>query len=224
MVRKSINKNRFVGNVVKTARLKAGRCGEILVVSSVCCPDRSSSLPLLPPLSLFLFLSLSLPSFPSSLLNTIFFVPPCETEHNNKEIERGREMVGDFMVCVDRIIAPACLEAGHGGGGGYGAPAVDVGVGEERSSEKKKASSKKKKGEGEVTECRICQEEGEESEMEAPCACNGTLKVAFSVLPSFLLSIALLLLSWKAPFFPILFSVRNSFPTPLRERGKKKKG
>ncbi|XP_008790604.2 uncharacterized protein LOC103707761 [Phoenix dactylifera] len=87
-------------------------------------------------------------------------------------------MVGDFMVCVDRIIAPASLEAGNGGGGGYGAPAVDVGVGEEGSSEKKKGSSKKKKGEAEVTECRICQEEGEESEMEAPCACNGTLKFA----------------------------------------------
>nr|XP_029117405.1 uncharacterized protein LOC105034300 isoform X1 [Elaeis guineensis] len=87
-------------------------------------------------------------------------------------------MVGDIMVCVDRIIAPACLEAGNGGGGGYGAPAVDVGVGKEGSSEKKKANSKKREGEGVVTECRICQEEGEESEMEAPCACNGTLKFA----------------------------------------------
>lgn len=26
-------------------------------------------------------------------------------------------------------------------------------------------------------ECRICHEEGEESSMETPCACNGTLKV-----------------------------------------------
>ncbi|EHA8586698.1 putative E3 ubiquitin-protein ligase MARCH6 [Cocos nucifera] len=74
------------------------------------------------------------------------------------------------------MIAPACLEAGNGGCGGYGAPVVDVGVGEEGSSEKK-ANFKKKKGGGGVTECRICQEEGEESEMEAPCACNGTLKV-----------------------------------------------
>ncbi|XP_008788186.2 uncharacterized protein LOC103706026 isoform X2 [Phoenix dactylifera] len=94
-------------------------------------------------------------------------------------------MVGDFMVCVDRIISSACLEAGNGGGGGsgYGAPAVDVGRGEEGPSEKKKAQSKKKKkkkkkGGGEVIECRICQEEGDESEMEAPCACNGTLKFA----------------------------------------------
>ncbi|KAF5942211.1 hypothetical protein HYC85_019853, partial [Camellia sinensis] len=28
-----------------------------------------------------------------------------------------------------------------------------------------------------VRECRICQEEDEEHQMEAPCACNGTLKV-----------------------------------------------
>lgn len=29
-----------------------------------------------------------------------------------------------------------------------------------------------------VRECRICQEEDEETDMEAPCACNGTLKFA----------------------------------------------
>ncbi|VFQ72497.1 unnamed protein product [Cuscuta campestris] len=31
---------------------------------------------------------------------------------------------------------------------------------------------------GGVRECRICQEEDEEKDMEAPCACNGTLKFA----------------------------------------------
>ncbi|KAL3506841.1 hypothetical protein ACH5RR_032223 [Cinchona calisaya] len=37
-------------------------------------------------------------------------------------------------------------------------------------------SSKEK--EGVLRECRICQEEDEEQDMESPCACNGTLKFA----------------------------------------------
>ena len=32
-----------------------------------------------------------------------------------------------------------------------------------------------------MAECRICQEEGEEDDMEAPCACNGTIKVSLSL-------------------------------------------
>lgn len=35
----------------------------------------------------------------------------------------------------------------------------------------------KKLEKGEMMECRICQEEDEEKEMEAPCGCSGTLKV-----------------------------------------------
>lgn len=31
-----------------------------------------------------------------------------------------------------------------------------------------------------VVECRICQEEDLAQAMEAPCSCNGTLKVGFS--------------------------------------------
>ncbi|KAH7685012.1 Zinc finger RING/FYVE/PHD-type protein [Dioscorea alata] len=92
-------------------------------------------------------------------------------------------MVGDFMVCVDRIIASACFDP-HNGLAVAAAPAAHVKNGpvglEEGSSENKKGGSvkKKKKGGGEVIECRICQEEGEEGDMESPCACNGTLKFA----------------------------------------------
>lgn len=91
-------------------------------------------------------------------------------------------MVGDFMVCVDRIIASACFDP-HNGLAVAAAPAALVKNGpaglEEGSSENKKGGpvKKKKKGGGEVIECRICQEEGEEGDMESPCACNGTLKV-----------------------------------------------
>lgn len=87
------------------------------------------------------------------------------------------------MVCVDRIIASACFDAS--GAGETGAQAVDE-TGEENksriSAEKKRNSGKSKnKAGGEVVECRICQEEGDESDMESPCACTGTLKVNFSL-------------------------------------------
>ncbi|KAJ4810426.1 RING/FYVE/PHD zinc finger superfamily protein [Rhynchospora pubera] len=97
-------------------------------------------------------------------------------------------MVGDFMVCVDRIIASACFEAS--GAGGEGGAQVAEEVGDENksrnSSEKNKRNSgkstsknkSKSKVGGEVVECRICQEEGDDSDMEAPCACAGTLKFA----------------------------------------------
>ena len=96
-------------------------------------------------------------------------------------------MVGDFMVCVDRIIASAaCFDSGNGGGNGSGDGLVRREQQEGSSGSKMRGNDvkfngeslkkTKKKGEG-LIECRICQEEGEESEMEAPCACNGTLKV-----------------------------------------------
>lgn len=60
------------------------------------------------------------------------------------------------MVCVDRIIASACADQTE--------EAPDVAL--------------EKKQKQVMVECRICQEEDEISLMEAPCACNGTLKVS----------------------------------------------
>ncbi|KAI3861164.1 hypothetical protein MKX03_029768 [Papaver bracteatum] len=92
-------------------------------------------------------------------------------------------MVDDFMVvCVDRIIASACFQSVNDG----------VGVVVERNSSNKDdqvvkidyknhgegCSKSNKSGEMMMIECRICQEEDEEHQMEAPCACNGTLKFA----------------------------------------------
>ncbi|XP_034685114.1 uncharacterized protein LOC117914058 [Vitis riparia] len=94
-------------------------------------------------------------------------------------------MVDDFMVCVDRIIASACFESVNGGGGGVRGEGSEnvcaitnsggAGGGGEGSSKKEGGMVK---GGGVVVECRICQEEDEEHAMEAPCACNGTLKFA----------------------------------------------
>ncbi|KAH6770391.1 hypothetical protein C2S52_015194 [Perilla frutescens var. hirtella] len=107
-------------------------------------------------------------------------------------------MVDDFMVCVDRIItSAACFQepsssaaAGTGnavereseaqesvnvsvvGENGGGIVAKDGVCGDEGCS----FSAVKVKGC--FRECRICQEEDEEKDMEAPCACNGTLKFA----------------------------------------------
>ncbi|KAL5990918.1 hypothetical protein ACLOJK_011823 [Asimina triloba] len=96
--------------------------------------------------------------------------------------EKGEGMVDDFMVCVDRIIASACFEAvneqGYSNNGGNDNSRVGRGVeGEENRCGNGEGSSKKNKM-GEMIECRICQEEDEEQAMEAPCACNGTLKWA----------------------------------------------
>ncbi|KAK1577736.1 hypothetical protein Q3G72_024370 [Acer saccharum] len=84
-------------------------------------------------------------------------------------------MVDDFMVCVDRIIASACLESPQ-------TESPNVVVGLEQENEKKResvVSVNDHNGEGEMAvECRICQEEDDVKAMEAPCACNGTLKFA----------------------------------------------
>ncbi|WOL03665.1 hypothetical protein Cni_G12385 [Canna indica] len=100
-------------------------------------------------------------------------------------------MAGEFMVCIDKLMgSEACFESENGGAGfggaGLGAAAladggaVMEGCSESKqwSSEGKKKKKKKEVGGGVVKECRICQEEGEEMDMEAPCACNGTLKFA----------------------------------------------
>ncbi|KAB5530043.1 hypothetical protein DKX38_020124 [Salix brachista] len=97
-----------------------------------------------------------------------------------------REMVDDFMVCVDRIIvASTCFESVHNGerdrnrsnGVGIGATNKDGNVGESvvsvKGNEEGSSRSLKKV---EMVECRICQEEDEVLAMEAPCSCNGTLK------------------------------------------------
>ncbi|THU59590.1 hypothetical protein C4D60_Mb07t03700 [Musa balbisiana] len=106
-----------------------------------------------------------------------------ETEASIVE-EREGEMVGHFMVCVDGIIASAaCFEPVNPGG----SPQADSGAVEEGCSVSRTAIAGHKKKGGEMIECRICQEEGDECDMETPCACNGTLKVFapnYSVPPS----------------------------------------
>ncbi|KAJ8445237.1 hypothetical protein Cgig2_024443 [Carnegiea gigantea] len=95
-------------------------------------------------------------------------------------------MVNDYMVCVDRILASACLRSGSVGNElerkNSGVVERESGV-ESVSSVCVSSSSNGvgEIGEGcskkEVKECRICQEEDDEQSLEAPCACNGTLKV-----------------------------------------------
>lgn len=111
-------------------------------------------------------------------------------------------MVDDFMVCVDRIIASACFESVNGGGGGVRGEGSEnvcavtnsggAGGGGEWCSKKEGGMVK---GGGVVVECRICQEEDEEHAMEAPCACNGTLKV-FTFSPENLCFAFLLVLTY----------------------------
>ncbi|CAK7322508.1 unnamed protein product [Dovyalis caffra] len=96
-------------------------------------------------------------------------------------------MVDDFMVCVDRIImASTCFESVNNGERdrsssnvvGVEATSKDGNVNESvfyvKGNEEGSCSLKKV----EMVECRICQEEDEILDMEAPCGCNGTLKFA----------------------------------------------
>ncbi|XWS22157.1 hypothetical protein CRYUN_Cryun29cG0010700 [Craigia yunnanensis] len=95
-------------------------------------------------------------------------------------------MVDDFTVCVDRIIASeACFESSS----------VSEGQPNSTTTENtnivvsvKKTTDDEKEGGGkegycsmkvkEMSECRICLEEDDLLSLEAPCACNGTLKFA----------------------------------------------
>lgn len=92
------------------------------------------------------------------------------------------------MVCVDRLITSACFESVNGGRESEeferqtcfdGEPKKENGavlvVENSNGGEGSSCSAKKVK---EMVECRICQEEDEVHEMEAPCACNGSLKFA----------------------------------------------
>ncbi|KAL6954838.1 hypothetical protein U1Q18_048533, partial [Sarracenia purpurea var. burkii] len=101
-------------------------------------------------------------------------------------------MVDELMICVDRLIASACFdpvnerESLFSGGGGEVVVAENNRNLSVMNNSEVAAFVKKINGNGGgggegcskkmVRECRICQEEDEEQEMEAPCACNGTLK------------------------------------------------
>ncbi|KAK4349317.1 hypothetical protein RND71_032072 [Anisodus tanguticus] len=95
-------------------------------------------------------------------------------------------MVDEFMVCVDRIIiATTCFGDSHNSL--LTDVVVDVTSNVEIINSRMSdeiTSSGGGDGNGEccskgcVRECRICQEEDDENDMEAPCACNGTLKFA----------------------------------------------
>ncbi|CDP10865.1 unnamed protein product [Coffea canephora] len=97
-------------------------------------------------------------------------------------------MVEEFMICVDRLIASSSASSAA-------AACFDSPVNEVSNSERvqdingameglKTQESEKSNGEfgnekdGFLRECRICQEEDEEQDMESPCACTGTLKFA----------------------------------------------
>ncbi|GFQ04342.1 probable E3 ubiquitin ligase sud1 [Phtheirospermum japonicum] len=87
------------------------------------------------------------------------------------------------MVCVDRIIATAACFQQESSSSANSVVREREGVSESVSDKDgifnvEDGSFSGVKAKGSVRECRICQEEDEEKDMEAPCACNGTLKFA----------------------------------------------
>ncbi|XVF29571.1 hypothetical protein REPUB_Repub15cG0132600 [Reevesia pubescens] len=105
-------------------------------------------------------------------------------------------MVDDFMVRIDTIMAStACFEPSLVSDEGQQPNSTtattgnntnvivslkkisdDDGANEEEEGERKEGYCSKKVKE--MVECRICQEEDDFLSLEAPCACNGTLKFA----------------------------------------------
>ncbi|POO02028.1 Zinc finger, RING/FYVE/PHD-type [Trema orientale] len=98
-------------------------------------------------------------------------------------------MVDDLMVCVDRIIGSTYFESVNNGErsreterpstfNGESTPtgSGDVSLGKTNRSSCRGGECSSNMA-TEIVECRVCQEEDQVYSMEAPCACNGTLKV-----------------------------------------------
>lgn len=104
------------------------------------------------------------------------------------------------MVCVDRIIGSTYFESVNNSNNGersrdserpsnFNGESTTTGSGDvallnNNISSYRGGECSSNKG-IEIVECRVCQEEDQVHSMEAPCACNGTLKV-FSFLGFFL--------------------------------------
>ncbi|KAL2920847.1 putative E3 ubiquitin ligase SUD1 [Bienertia sinuspersici] len=88
-------------------------------------------------------------------------------------------MVNDFMVCVDRIIASACLQSVNQleTNSGFHQINDDKNIQKIKPETMNTVSSSSCLLQKELKECRICQEEDDDNSLESPCACNGTLKV-----------------------------------------------
>ncbi|KAG6512536.1 hypothetical protein ZIOFF_030657 [Zingiber officinale] len=86
-------------------------------------------------------------------------------------------MVGDFILRVDSVVgSAACVDSSRCGKGSL----ASYGVASAPSCSVSRMTNGDGKNCGEVAECRICQEEGDECDLESPCACTGTLKVSVS--------------------------------------------
>ncbi|XP_021845546.1 uncharacterized protein [Spinacia oleracea] len=90
-------------------------------------------------------------------------------------------MVNDFMVCVDRILASACLQSSSTEDGVSGVHQIidqKINQIENNNNQKNMSSCCSSLSCLLQKECRICQEEDDDTSLESPCACNGTLKFA----------------------------------------------
>ncbi|PIN03382.1 Protein involved in mRNA turnover and stability [Handroanthus impetiginosus] len=117
----------------------------------------------------------------------VFYIHAFLKQKSSKVSSFSLRMVDEFMVCMDRIIASAACFQESSTSSVEGQECVNVNVndvGENGDFSNKDGifsegcSFSAVKTKGAVRECRICQEEDEEEDMEAPCACNGTLKFA----------------------------------------------
>ena len=83
--------------------------------------------------------------------------------------------MGDhFVLLVDRLLTESTLEAAIESRLKHVVPITVDEVAIDYSNQKDSEASLSLR---KVVECRICQDEGFDSSMEAPCSCSGSLKV-----------------------------------------------
>lgn len=82
--------------------------------------------------------------------------------------------MGDhFVLFVDRLITESTLEAAI-----ESRNQAKLGTGDPKAEKNTQKNVGDRKTDGKLVECRICQDEDEDSNMEAPCSCCGSLKYA----------------------------------------------
>ena len=80
------------------------------------------------------------------------------------------------MLLVDRLITESTLEAAI-----ESRNQVKIGLADPKIENRPQKSAGDRKAEGKLVECRICQEEDDDSNLETPCSCCGSLKVIATV-------------------------------------------
>ncbi|RZR71621.1 hypothetical protein BHM03_00006115 [Ensete ventricosum] len=136
--------------------------------------------------------------------------------------------MGDHVVLhVDRLITPQTIEAEGGSASSAEAAPVPVltlsskleaGSGDEKGGEEESKVAEEKEPLIQMVDCRICQEEDHIKNLEAPCACSGSLKLT-ALRSKFLYNGNLLLSCSHLDFYVVQYAHRACVQRWCNEKG-----